>query len=139
MAPPSGPNLICKNPQLRINKTNQSQGACLRSVNHSVLMLLAALLPQTGHTVQCPSPAQVQCLLLPGQIRLSSNCKQWRRTDNNNRAKNAPPLPTSKRRTGRLTKKRSVKTKNWTESERKHDQISEPHFRGGGAVGFLRT
>ena len=36
----------------------------------------------------------------------------------------------------RLTKKRSVETKNWTEPERKQGQISERHFRGGGAAGL---
>ena len=33
---------------------------------------------------QSPSLTQVQCRLSPGQIRSSSNCEQWRRTDNNN-------------------------------------------------------
>ena len=41
--------------------------------------LLAAPLPHTVHTGQCLSPGQAQCLLLRGQIGLSSSsdCKQW--------------------------------------------------------------
>ena len=39
-----------------------------------------------------PSPVQLQCLLLPGQIHSNPNCKQWRRTDNNNRAEECPTI-----------------------------------------------
>ena len=52
--------------------------------------LLSAPLHQETCTGHCPSPEQ--CLLLPGQIGSSSNCKQWRRTDNNTRAKKCPTI-----------------------------------------------
>ena len=64
-----------------VNTTNQSQGECLGSVNHSRISCW-----------QCPSPAQVQCWLLPGQICSCPNCKQWRRTDKNNRDKKCPTI-----------------------------------------------
>ena len=60
---PSGPNLI----RSQINTTNQSQGECLRIVYHS-----------PAYCWQPPSPMQVQCLTLPGQMCSSPNCKQWR-------------------------------------------------------------
>ena len=69
-----------------INTTNQSQEECLRRVNHA--RAYAAGLPHTTLTRQCPSTTQ--CLLSPGQI--GSSCKQWRETDNNNRAGKCPTI-----------------------------------------------
>ena len=59
--------------------------------------LLAVPLPHTVCAGQCPSSAQVQCLLSPGQIfqaQIVNNGREETTTEQ----KNAPPLPTSKRR-----------------------------------------
>ena len=47
---------------------------------------------------------------------LMIHCKQWDRTDNNNRAVKCPTIAHVKER---LTKVSNLKTKNWTEPERK--------------------
>ena len=100
-------------------------------------MLLAAPLASAMHTGQCPSPTQTQRLLLAGEILSYPNCKQWQRTDNN-RAEECPPMPMSKRRSKELMKKSSVKTNNLTKPQRKHGQIFECHFRGGGSCGICK-
>ena len=82
---------------------------------------LAAPLSNAACIGQYPSPTQAQCLLLPDQILSSPNCKQCQKTDNNNRAENAPPLPTSKRR------------------NKKTDEEKQRKNKVEGAVGFVRT
>ena len=82
-----------------------------------------------------PPPPQAQWLLLPGQLcsSSSSNCKQWRSTDNNNRTENCPTIDQSKRR----NKASSVKRKSWTEPERKQDKYLSIISEVEGAVGFV--
>ena len=82
-------------------------------------------------TWQCPSPMQAHCLLSPGPILSCPNRKQWWRTDNNNRAKKAPPLPTSNRRNKNTDKEKQGKSKEMDQAR----EISEHHFRGGGSCG----
>ena len=63
----------------------------------------------------------------------SFTCKQWRSTENNNRAEKCLNKKTDKKK-----KKSSVKRKNWTKPERKQGLILEHHFRGGGSCGICK-
>ena len=67
-----------------------------------VHMPLAAPLPHAAGTGQCPSPHRCSaCYYLVSYIQAEAqtvSCKQWRTDNNNNRAKNAPPLPFIQRR-----------------------------------------
>ena len=95
VAPPSGCNLICKDPPLPGQYNNQSQGEFLRSVNHSPAYAAGSPPPSCSAYWAVPL-SRTDAVSV--QICSSSNCKQWWRTDNNNRAENAPTLPTSKRK-----------------------------------------
>ena len=101
----------------RINTTNQSQGACLRSVSHARVY---------GSP---PSPTLVQCLLSPVQVNSSSNsnCKQWQRGSSREMLDH---FPRRREEIIRLTKESRVKRENWTEPE--------CQFRGGGAADWER-
>ena len=132
VAQPSGCNLICLNPPLQ-NQNNKSEQRGVSEKCQSCSCIHSwQPASRTVCSQQCPSPAQTQCLLLPGQIRSNSNCKQWQQQ------KNCPTIAQVKeKKIRRLTKKSSVKRKKWTKLERKLI-ISERYFRGGGSCGICK-
>ena len=83
VAPPSGCNLIWKNPPLPINTTNQSQGVCLRSVNHS------GSPPPPGRCSICSH------LVRYIQVQTVNNAGEQTTTIEQ---KHAPPSPTSQKK-----------------------------------------
>ena len=98
--------------------------------------------PPAVHTGQCPSlrrRSDCSHLLRYAQVQVHpqtvNNGRERRKTTE---PKNAPPLPTSKRRHKKTDEEKQCKRENWTEPERKtriNISISEVE----GAAGFLRT
>ena len=92
----------------QINTTNQSQGECLRSVNHSCPYAAGSLPPSCSANWAVPLPhnqAQTQTLNNGGEQTTAEKCPHH--------------SPCQWEGIKVLTEKSSVKTKNWTEPERK--------------------
>ena len=132
MSPPSGPNLICKNPPLPV-EYNQSEPRRVSEKCQSLsYMLLAAPFPHAARTLQRSSPTQ--CLLLPGQILSCTNRLQWRRIDNNNRkAEICTTFAHVKENNKKTGEEKQCKKKELDRAREKTRIKIGSHFRGGGS------
>ena len=126
VAPPSGCNLICKNPPFPAQH-NQSEP---RGVSEKCQSLSC--------THCCSPPPPHRCSVCSHLVRyvqtqtVNNGGEQTTTTEQ----KHAPPSPATQRRNKKTEEEKQLETKNWTEPERKQGQISEHHFRGGGAAGL---
>ena len=81
----------------QLSTTNQSQGECPRSVNHSCAYT-ADKPPGTACTGQCPSPTQAQCCPYLVRYLHAQTANNGGEQSTTTELKNAPPLTLSKRR-----------------------------------------